>query len=362
MKQSKLSRKKRILLLILNLVLALAAIACAVGIGVLSGLLNTQKEAERWRGENPLDFTQLSCYIPTDDSIDLPDVYTFRYAMLDKFHEAALDVDNDSNLFADAWSTSGKGVASTSLGKGDVSITAVGGAFFEFHPIRLISGNYLTETDLMEDRVLLDEELAWLLFGGTDLTGLELRIDNVPFVVAGVIEREQDFASRKAYTDGMGLFMSYDAFKRLNEDAGITCYELVMAEPVKHFAINFAREKFHIGGGVILENTGRFRPGQLLRLLQQFGTRSMQSRSIIYPYWENAARCVEDWCTLLLLLGILFALSPVITLIVWLIRLLRRGKDKMEDDILPDWKDRAEEAIRVRQRRRWEKKHGAHEG
>ena len=109
---------------------------------------------------------------------------------------------------------------------------------------------------------------------------------------------------------------------------------------------------------MILENSERFTAGRLLGLLRQFGLRSMQSRSISYPYWENAARGVEDWCTLLLLLVILAAVLPAITLIIWLVRWLRRGKDKMEDDLLPDWKEKAEEAIRVRQRRRWEKKHG----
>jgi len=354
-------RKKRLLFLALNLLLALAVLAGLIAIRHLSGLLETQKEAPRWRGDNELDFSQISCFIPTDDRIGITDVYAFRYAMLDKFHEAALDVDNDSTLFVDAWSTGGKGVASTSLGRGDVIVTAVGGAFFDFHPIRLLSGNYLTEGDLMQDRVLLDEDTAWLLFGGTDLTGLELRVDNVPFVVAGVIQREQDFASRKAYTDGMGLFMSYDAWKRLHEDAGVTCYELVMAEPVNNFAVNFVREKFPIGNGVILENSERFTVNHLLRLLGEFGVRSMQSRSISYPYWENAARCIEDWCTLLLLLSSMASILPAITLIVWLVRWLRRGKDKLEDELLPDWKEKAEEAIRVRQRRRWEKQHGYHE-
>ncbi len=361
MRQRQPSKKKRIVFWVLNLALALAAAVCVLAIIRLSGLLNTQKEAARWRGENEMNFTQLSCFIPTDEQISLEDVYAFRYAMLDKFKEASLEADGGSGLFVDAWSCPGKASVSTGLGKGDAAVTAVGGSFFSFHPVRLISGNYLTETDLMQDRVLLDEDLAWLLFGGTDLTGLELRIDNVPFVVAGVIEREQDFASRKAYTDGMGLFMSYDAWKTLHEDAGINCYEVVMAEPVDSFAVGVAREKFPIGEGVILENSERFAPGSLLKLLRQFGTRSMQSRSILYPYWENAARCVEDWCTLLLLLAILLAAVPAVSLIVWLVRRIRQGRNKMANDVLPAWKDKAEEAVRVRQRRRWERKHGKHE-
>ena len=356
-------RRKRIVLLRLNLILALAAAACLIGIVLLGQLLDTQREAERWQGDNEMAFSQVSCFLPLDGEIRLEDVYTFRYAMLQRFRDAALDTDADPmRLFRDAWSTEGKVVAATGLGRGDANAVAVGGAFFDFHPIQLLNGNYLTEDDLMKDRVLLDEDLAWLLFGGTDLQGLEMQINGKPFVVAGVIRREDDFASEKAYTAGMGLFMSYDAYKELKEDAGISCYEVAMAQPVKNFAVNFVREKFPIGNGEILQNTDRFHPVRLLGLLRQFGTRSMQHHGILYPYWENAARCVEDWCTLLLMLAMLFAASPLICAIVWLIRLFRRARDRVEEDWIPAAKDKAEEAIRVRQRRRWEKKHGMHEG
>ena len=36
-------------------------------------------------------------------------------------------------------------------------------------------------------------------------------------------------------------------------------------------------------------------------------------------------------------------------------------KEGLEEQVLPRIKDSAEEAVRVRQRRRWEKQHGLHE-
>ena len=81
----------------------------------------------------------------------------------------------------------------------------------------------------------------------------------------------------------------------------------------------------------------------------------------MYPYWENAARCVEDICVMLLLAATVFALVPLVTAVVYLVRLLRKGKKGLEEDVLPKLKDSAEEAVRVRQRRRWEKQHGLHE-
>ena len=84
----------------------------------------------------------------------------------------------------------------------------------------------------------------------------------------------------------------------------------------------------------------------------------MQTRGVLYPYWENAARCVEDRAALLLVAAIAALILPVVTVLVLAVRYAVRGKRRLEDDLLPAWKDSAEEAIRVRQRARWEKRHG----
>ena len=123
----------------------------------------------------------------------------------------------------------------------------------------------------MKDRVLLDEDLAWSLYGGTDIAGLSMKINGVPYMIAGVVEREQDKFNTAAYTSGRGLYMSYDGYSRLVEDAGITCYELVMANPVKDFALGVAKKSFPIGRGEIVENSRRFEFGRLLKLAKQFG-------------------------------------------------------------------------------------------
>lgn len=56
----------------------------------------------------------------------------------------------------------------------------------------------------------------------------------------------------------------------------------------------------------VLENTTRFDFLNLLKQLTQFGTRSMSSKAIIYPYWENMARGYEDIALLLLVFELLF--------------------------------------------------------
>lgn len=353
----KATKIKRIVLLILCGCLLLASAACFLIEGKLTRLLPSQFAAERWQGEGETDFAQLTCFLAVDEPLSLNEIYTFRYAILDKLHEAGYEADTDTRLFRDAWYAAGKLNVTSELGRAEAYTMAVGGNFFEFHPLRLLGGNYIAESDLMKDRVLLDEDLAWQLFGGTDLQGMPIKINGVPFVVAGVVQREQDFASRRAYTSGMQMFMSYDAFTRLKEDAGAVCYELVMAEPVEGFVSGFVEEKFPIGQGEILVNSGRFSFGRVLSLVGDFGSRSMQTHGVIYPYWENAARCVEDWCALLLFLGLLFLAFPAILGAILLFRLLKRGKKKLTEDLLPGVKEKAEEAVRKQQRKHWEKKH-----
>ena len=351
------NKKNRIVLAILCGLLALACVCCACGAAALGRLLPSQFAAERWAGDSDQNYRQLSCFLSVDEPVTLNQIYAFRYAILDKLHEAGMDADTDTRLFRDAWSCSGKVYAATDLGHGEISAIAVGGDFFHFHPLRLLSGCYLSESDLMKDGVLLDEEAAWMLFGGVDLEGMELRINGLPFVVSGVVERESDFASQKAYQDGMGLYLSYDAYTQLQESAGATCYELVLAEPVRGFSLSFAREKFPVGRGLILENSDRFSFGRLFGLLGQFGQRSMQTHGVLYPYWENAARCLEDWAALLVLLALLFALFPAGMLLFLLVRALLRAKRRLSEELLPAWKEKAEDSLNRQQRKRWEKKH-----
>ena len=65
--------------------------------------------------------------------------------------------------------------------------------------------------------------------------------------------------------------------------------------------------------------------------------------------WHKPAACLA--------LAALLALPPALTALVWLIRLLAFGKRRLEEDVFPRAKEGVEEAVRVRARRRWEKKH-----
>ena len=348
------ARMKKFLPLFLAAGLVAAALLCWWGYEKTAGLLQSQQAAERWRGENETAFAQISCFASSAAPMSEEQIFALRQDMLKKLSEASFEVSADTTLIHDAWSGLGKVTVSNGQRKGDVSVCYVAGDYFLFHPIKLISGNYLSPDDLMRDRVLIDRETAWLLFGGEELTGMGFEINGQPFVVAGVIERESDRFSKRAYDGGMGIYMHRDAYKLFDEEAPISCYELVMAEPVKGFAMGAVKEKLPNFSGEILDNSYRFESERLLRMLKEGNTRSMHLSSAVYPYWENAARAAEDAALRWLCAMLVLAALPAVLVVWFLIKALIFGKAKLEDEYIPETKEKLEEAIRVFQRKRWE--------
>lgn len=356
----KLSRQAAALLITCGAMVALAA-ACFGAWQWLAHLLVSQRAADRWAGGGEMPFSQISCFLPADQKIGLKEVSDFRNNAMKKLQEASLDITGSQQLMLDGWSTTAKLYTSGQHGRGEASVIAVGGDYFDFHPLPLLSGDYIRQSDLMKDRIVLGEDVAWLLFGGTDVAGMTMELNGTPFMIAGVVRQETDFASRKADSEELDLYMSYDALLDINENAQISCYELLLANPVKNFAMNAVKDKFPIGRGEIVCNSARYAYGNMVDLVLHFGSRGTETSGAVLPYWENAARRTEDWGALCCFLGTLLLIFPLVMFIIYAVRVGKRVKVRVEDDILPEMKERTEEAVRKRQRRRWERKHGEHE-
>ncbi|MDR0952316.1 MAG: ABC transporter permease [Oscillospiraceae bacterium] len=350
--------KKKIALIAVNSLLLIALAAALIASGMIRGTLRSQQAASAFSGESGESFAQLSAFFSEDSGFDENSIMSIRDAVEKALSDAAIDDESDENdgggtndeggeggrvLYTDAWSAWGEVSLRSSLGSAQAKACAVGGDFFLFHPLYLRDGSYLSPDDLMKDRIVLDEELAWRLFGSVQLEGLEVMIGDKPFIIAGVVSREDDFASGKAYTDGAGLFMSIEALRELTEDTvHITSYELVMSDPITGFALKTLTDALPIADAVIVENSRRYTLESTFKNIGEFGERSIHADGMIYPYWENAARYTEDWLALLLVLTLLVALCPGVCAVIYGVKLIRfgigRGKralakkiDKRED-------------------------------
>lgn len=323
---------KIILGLSCNVALAALAIVFACKLHSTKNLLITQSAAEVWQGSSDMRFAQVSAFLPVGSKVTEDQIESFHRTLETKLSDASLETPENGSLYQAAWSTAPRDISISSASSSYTAKTiGVGGDFFLFHPLSLRSGSYISNRDFTYDRVVLDEELAWALFGSYDIAGQEVWIADEPYVVAGVVSRESDKASRKAYTDGAGMFISYSAMRHITggesmEDPGVSCYELVLAEPITGFALSVLQENFPGGSDcVYVQNTDRYSLKNLFTIAKSFGERSMNTTGVVFPYWENAARYTEDFAALYFVLLVLCSICPVTCGVIFAVQNIKRG-------------------------------------
>lgn len=291
-------------------------------IALLAGAQAEQRIARRWSSEGGT--AQVSCFFSPNAGVTQDSIESFEHSLDNALKEASIEQESPNpgaRLWADAYSADGTITLSTDKGTVQADALGIGGDFFLFHQLRLLSGSYFSGNDLMHDYVILDRETAWQLFGSTDVAGMLVTISGRPHMVIGVVERPGGKLHEAAGLDGPRVFVSYETLSAYGNSGGINHFEIVMPNPVKQYALNYVREQ--LGSQEreveVLENSTRYSIGKRLRLLLDFGTRSMNGKAIIYPYWENVARGYEDILALLTLFQMVFALYPSGVLLVWIV-------------------------------------------
>lgn len=339
-----MSKKTKIIVLSINVLLLALIAVCALRAGSYSRLLRTQQAADAWAGDSTEAFAQVSCFFPVDGLSDIDSVRSFRVGLGEELNSVGLEEPETGSLWTDAYSGTGSLSVKGQRGTADAQAVGVGGNYFLFHPYELLSGSYLSDEDLMQDRVILDYELAWELFGGSDLQGMSVTINGTPYYVAGVIRRETDKFSTKAYSDGEPLiFMPYSTLSTLIETTGVSCYEIAMANPISGFVSKVVTDKMAGGSSVVVENSARYNFSKILSMFTHFGERSIITKGVVYPYWENAARVSEVYVARLYVISAVLAIFPLICLIwllVLLIKLLSTKLRKAKTEVTDAWDDR----------------------
>ena len=310
-------------LFLLCIVLTLASVVSGLYFRRASHALVTQSAADAWRGESEQRFAQVSVFLPAGSGVSEDSIRSFRQEMMQELTNASLETPEGGRLWNDCWCAMSKLELTGKSGSCTVTAIGVAGDFFLFHPLPLRSGSYLTSEDYMGDRIVLDEQASWALFGGENVAGMDVDCGGRPYPVAGVVAREKDFATKRACEDMAIAYMSMDAFRQLTQSA-ICSYEVVMPEPITGFAKKVVSEKFPVGDGIVVQNTNRYSLKNLYQVLRDFGVRSMNTHAVIYPYWENAARLTEDHAAMSLLLCILFALIPAVMVVYVSVRLIKK--------------------------------------
>ena len=341
--------------------------------------LTDQNEAERWSYEGQR-CGQVSIFFNESSQVKRDNIREFEYNLNKGMITAGLQgagalPEDDNTVWASCFSAAG----TLDVVRGNKKVTTlcygVGGDFFQFHPMELLSGSYFDGNAVMKDYCVLDADLAWQLFGSNNIIGEQVMISGVPHFITGVIRRDNTKFAKAAGLTRPVIFTSFESLATygtidntaistasksaattastssgsdddadedegssgggsdINENAGgITCYELVMPAPVKGYAGTFVQQTLSLDTDnvEVVNNSERFGNEALLSVIAGYGTRSMQVRSLTYPYWENAARGYEDICAMLLLMQIICALLIVLLVVIMIVRSYSRKKWTVE--------------------------------
>ena len=342
-------RVRQIIRLLICAVCIVIYVVLTIWMNLKVSELDDQLVSKRWNSEG--GFGQASIFFSQGTTVTEDKIKEFEYRISKALTEDSVDDGTDDNGDTTAnWTDcySSVGSITASVGTKSVEATAIGtgGDFFIFHPVTLLSGSYYDDDDLMNDRIVIDENLAWQLYGSNDIIGQTIEIGGVPHIIAGVTRFDNSKMIKASGIEGPVCFLSYyslynygtvygastgskavattaSATDKKTEDTStastatsdpgaISCYEVVMPNPVEGYARSVLAGKLGMKENNIftVDNDKRFGPVALLNVLNAFPTRSMRTFNITFPYWENIARGWED------ILAICLAIRFICVLIV----------------------------------------------
>ena len=322
------------------IICVLVTVITAVGTWLITKDLYDQQATDRW-ADTADDYAQISCFYPI--SMELTDFgfLSLHHSVEEALTAASIVAESEkTELFADAYSVTGKIKISSENTEKEVNVVGVSDSFFLFHPVHLLTGSYFDENMIMRDGVILDEDTAFQLYGSEDIVGKTVYIAGNPYYVRGVSAREDSYFAKKAGLSEPVCYVAVDTLKTHGTIVGSYTYEIVMPNPVEGFAkdtvvaaLNDTEQRIEV-----VENSARFSFGAKKEIVMDFGIRSMSRNSILYPYWENIARAVEDIC------GLLFAVQSIsfviaVVLFLWYVRILYKNRTWRTKDLFNKMSD-----------------------
>ncbi|MBR5066905.1 MAG: ABC transporter permease [Lachnospiraceae bacterium] len=285
----------RAVCLVISFVTLIIGIVMSIIISIGANKYQDQTVAKRW--DKSGNCSHISVFIKDTAFFTKTDMDGFEYELNNKLDFNSVYAESEeSRRFIDCY------VAKTSITlEGpcrtmDVNCMAVGGDFFKFHPVKLLTGTYFSGNDLMQDGVILDEETAWQLFGSSDVDGQKVLFGDRVLFVKGVYKKSEGKIYNYARGEKPEIFVPFELLNSEEAPLYITTLEVCMPNPIKNFAANIMTDLIQMDSSTyeIVDNSSRYSVENLWMIYKNKKYRSMQNHDIIYPYWEKIARYEED--------------------------------------------------------------------
>ena len=330
--------KARLIHLIVTLLLAAAALGIGIAMNVYMNSFDHEQVAKKF--SNGTRFAQITVFAPDTAELTVDKIMYFRYKLETKLTEKSITPPNDgARLYADAFSAYvDASLASKGSRTSNVKLAYVGGDYSLFYKAYRDMPN--VGNDINHDRILLSRSAAWQLYGGEALYDYPVKIGSATFYVSGVYPDYKESAYIKDFYGDKPA-----AAADIKSDAGIniTCYDLIMVDPVKNFAVDTVKECLDLPEGtyLLVENSKRFSLGNLFKTVPKLvnADEPLPTGVNITPE-EMAARHAEKVLAVMLVVLLVFAVYPAIWALILLYRLIRFMKKWFDRLVVSKIKDK----------------------
>ena len=218
--RNHLSGKQKIQLLTAALSLLLWSILQCFRLS-LQNSLPDQNAAARWSKNH--DVAQISIFFTEDQNITEDSVKELAWKLTQALTEQAIGKDEKKSSGRElvmAYSAEGQITLNREGKTLTVNAVGVGGDFFLFHPLTLLSGQYLNTSLDMKDGIVLDEDTAWQLFGSSNIVGQTVEIGGLPFYIRGVVKKPTGRLEKAAGLSQSLVFVDYAMLQKYGSFGG----------------------------------------------------------------------------------------------------------------------------------------------
>ncbi|MBQ7930505.1 MAG: ABC transporter permease [Clostridia bacterium] len=328
---NKVNRK----LLRLSGIFAIIFIVSMLIVGILewivlgiSGTIDFIDAGDRWSASGER-FAVITLYTEENSALSKDQVESWVHKTDTALLESSISPKENARSWAYTYAVEKTLTVSGPKAQATAEAIAAGGDFFVFHPQEFVYGSAFLNDPSNPNGVVIDEDLAWKIFGATDIVGMELTVNGTPFTVSGVSRPTSD-TGIYAYTYGERprMYMSYAGFIKLfGDDTHITMYEAALPNSVKGFARNIfnGAVSYNEETMSVMEASDRFSLLNRYNNMKILKYSWIRENKIEYPYWENEAKVSDYRCAILMIFEAAFAAAAVISMLLAFILLRISG-------------------------------------
>ncbi len=300
-------------------------VVCAVLLGVfeliiigISGSIEFLDAGERWSASGDR-FAVITLYTEEGAALSGDQVKSWARSIDARLLESSVAPNENARSWAYTYAAEETMTVTGPRDNATAEVIAAGGDFFVFHPQEFVYGAAFLNDESNPNGVVIDEDLAWKIFGATDIVGMEMSVNGIPFIVSGVSRRASDNGIYNyTYGERPRMYMSYAGYIKLRGDENhITMFETALPNAVRGFAQNIFSGSVNVNEDTmtVMEATERFSLMNRWNNMKILKYSWIRENKIEYPYWENEAKVADYRCAILMIFEVVLAAIAVVSML-----------------------------------------------